>query len=75
MLSSERFMDSAPAAVYAALLDEEKYLCSTSTMYRVLRSEKAVRERRAQRRRPAYATPQLVADELMRYRPGTSLNC
>lgn len=60
-LSSARFMDSAPAAVYATLLDEEKYLCSTSTMYRILRAHQAVRERRAQRRRPVYSAPQLVA--------------
>ena len=27
-LNSERFADQSPCAVYAALLDEEKYLCS-----------------------------------------------
>jgi len=35
-LNSERFVDQSPRAVYAALLDEEKYLCSWRTMYRVM---------------------------------------
>ncbi|EQD67145.1 hypothetical protein B1A_07827, partial [mine drainage metagenome] len=33
-LHSERFMDMAPAEVYANLLDEGNYLASVSTMYR-----------------------------------------
>ena len=35
-LNSERFADSAPASVYATLLDEGRYLGSVRTMYRVL---------------------------------------
>jgi len=31
-LHQERFWDAAPASVYATLLDEGSYLCSTSTM-------------------------------------------
>ena len=38
-----------PAEVVATLLDEEVYLCSERTMYRVLASEVPVQERRAQR--------------------------
>ena len=53
-LHSERFMDKAPAEVYATLLDEEKYLCSTRTMYRILDAENEVKERRNQRRHPTY---------------------
>jgi putative transposase len=36
VLHEERFMDLAPAEVYATLLDENRYLCSISTMYRIL---------------------------------------
>ena len=60
-LSSKRFIDCAPAAVYSMLLEEDRYLCSVRTMYRVLGAEKAVRERRAQRRHPQYTPPQLLA--------------
>lgn len=43
MLHSERFVDLAPAEVHAILLDEGVYLCSTSTMYRLLRARGEVR--------------------------------
>jgi putative transposase len=36
-LHQERFWDAAPASVYATLLDEGRYLCSVSTLYRLLR--------------------------------------
>jgi len=35
-LHSERFVDQSPAEVQATLLEEQTYLCSTRTMYRVL---------------------------------------
>lgn len=60
-LDSDKFMDKAPAQVYAKLLEDGQYLCSTRTMYRVLADAQQVRERRAQRRHPAYVKPQLVA--------------
>ncbi len=60
-LRCERFVDMSPAAVYATLLDEERYLCSISTMYRILRSSDEVRERRNQLRHPQYAKPELLA--------------
>ncbi len=60
-LNSERFCDMAPAAVHATLLDEDVYLCSTRTMYRILADEGQVRERRDQLRHPAYAKPELLA--------------
>jgi putative transposase len=60
-LHSERFVDQAPAAVYAALLDEGTYLCSERTMYRLLEGAGEVRERRDQLRHPAYAKPELLA--------------
>jgi putative transposase len=61
VLCSERFVDRSPGEVVATLLDEEEYLCSERTMYRILESEKAVRERRDQLRRPMYEKPELVA--------------
>ncbi len=60
-LDSEPFADLAPAQVYASLLEDGEYLCSTRTMYRVLAEHDQVRERRAQRRHPEYTKPQLVA--------------
>ena len=60
-LRSERFCDQAPAQVVATLLDEERYLCSTRTMYRLLRTHGEVRERRDQLRHPSYARPELLA--------------
>ena len=61
VLHSERFVDQSPAEVHATLLEEETYLCSPRTMYRVLAAAHEVRERRAQARHPSYAAPELVA--------------
>jgi len=60
-LHAPRFVDLAPAQVYATLLDEGTYLCSERTMYRVLAVRAEVRERRAHRRHPTYAAPELLA--------------
>lgn len=61
VLDSERFADKAPAQVYATLLDEERYVCSIRSMYRILASADQVRERRDQRRHPTCVKPRLVA--------------
>ena len=61
VLHEERFVDQPPAQVYAALLDEERYLCSERTMYRILKAEGEVRERRNQLEHPPYAKPELLA--------------
>ncbi len=61
VLHDERFVDQAPASIYANLLDEGRYLCSVPTMYRVLRAEGEVRERRRQATHPATAKPELLA--------------
>jgi putative transposase len=61
LLRSERFVDLAPAEVYASLLDEGAYHCSIRTMYRILASENEVRERRNQLRHPVYQKPELLA--------------
>ena len=60
-LHSARFVDQSPAEVYATLLEEQTYLCSPRTMYRVLAEADEVRERRDQVRHPAYVKPELVA--------------
>jgi len=61
LLTSERFADDPPRQIWAALLDEGKYFCSVSTMYRILRAECGVRERRDQLRHPVYSKPELLA--------------
>ena len=61
MLHHERFVDQAPASIYANLLDEGRHLCSVPTMYRILRTEDEVRERRRQATHPATVKPELVA--------------
>ena len=60
-LHSERFLDQSPAEVHATLLEEQTYLGSVRTMYRVLAEADEVRERRDQARHPSYAKPELVA--------------
>lgn len=61
VLHEDRFVDKAPLEIYATLLDEGRYLCSVSTMYRILRSAHEVRERRDQLRHPQYEKPELLA--------------
>jgi len=61
LLHSPRFVDKAPAAVYATLLDEGTYHCSIRTMYRILHDVREVRERRNQLRHPKYKKPELLA--------------
>ncbi len=61
VLTSDRFVDLAPLQIYAQLLDEGSYLCSVSTMYRVLGEHTLVAERRRLARHPAKACPELVA--------------
>jgi transposase InsO family protein len=61
VLDSERFADKSPAQAWAVLLDEGCYLCSIRTMYRILKAEGQVRERRAQAAHPPRVRPELVA--------------
>lgn len=60
-LNSERFQDQSPREVYAALMDEDQYLCSWRSMYRILAENNEVRERRNQLRHPNYVRPELLA--------------
>jgi putative transposase len=60
-LREPRFVDRAPAEVYAALLDDGQYLCSERTRYRLLAANAEARGRRNQLRHPVYAAPELLA--------------
>lgn len=60
-LHEDRFADHSPREVYATLLDEETYLCSVSSMYRILDAQGEVKERRNQLRHPVYQSPELLA--------------
>ena len=62
VLNEARFCDKAPAEVYATLLDEGIYLCSERTMYRILKKNGQICERRRLLRHPAYVAPELMAD-------------
>jgi putative transposase len=61
VLHLPRFTDRAPAEVFATLLDEEVYLASERTMYRLLAQAQESGERRRQRTHPVYAKPELLA--------------
>jgi putative transposase len=61
VLNSDEFVDQPPLQVYATLLERGRYLCSVSTMYRILAEHQQVRERRRLARHPARAVPELLA--------------
>jgi hypothetical protein len=55
VLNNDEFCDEPPYEVYHQLFQQAIYLCWVSTMYRLLRRQRAVGERRKQR--PASITP------------------
>ena len=61
ILHADRFVDQAPREIYNTLLDEGNYLCSVSTIYRILGKHEEVRERRNQLSHPHYQKPELLA--------------
>src|SRR6202142_506803 len=61
LLRTPRFVDLAPAEIYATLLDEGVYFCSIRTLYRILHENGEVKERRQQLRHPVYKKPELLA--------------
>jgi putative transposase len=61
VLNSDRFVDTTPVEVFATLLDEGVYLASVASLYRVLRENRQVVERRRQARHPARKRPELIA--------------
>ena len=60
-MHEDRFIDLAPAQIYATLLDEKVYHCSERTMYRILAANHEVRERRNQLRHQNHPRPELLA--------------
>jgi putative transposase len=58
-LNHESFVDKSVAQVWATLLDEGAYLCSESTMYRILGEAGGARERRRQATHPSRTRPEL----------------
>lgn len=60
LLCSSRFVDVGVAEMYATLLDEGTYLCSESTMHRILR-EHGLSGQRRQRQPGRHHKPRLVA--------------
>lgn len=61
VLNSDEFVDKPPLQVYAILLEQGRYLCSVSTMYRVLAENAQVRERRRLASHPPRKVPELIA--------------
>ena len=60
VLCTERFCDVGVGEIYATLLDEGTYLCSPSTMHRVLR-ERGLAGQRRQRQAYNHPKPRVVA--------------
>lgn len=61
ILTSELYIDMSVKEVYYTLLDQGIRHCSISKMYAILRENKAVKERRDQRRHPKHEKPVLKA--------------
>jgi putative transposase len=61
VLRAPEHCDLAVAQVWARELDEGRYYCSISSMYRILRANGEVNERRSQATHPAKVKPELVA--------------
>lgn len=61
LLNSPAYADLAIPQVWARELDEGRYWCSISTMYRIARAGGQVRERRRQATHPPRVRPELVA--------------
>jgi len=61
LLSSPVYVDLAIPQVWARELDEGRYWCSMSTMYRIARAAGQVSERRRQATHPPRVRPELVA--------------
>jgi putative transposase len=62
LLASPTYADLAIPQVWARELDEGRYWCSMSTMYRIARADGQVRERRRTATHPPRVRPELVAN-------------
>ncbi len=61
LLNCEDFVDMAPRAIHAVLLEQGTYLCSPRTMYRLLAANNATRERRQGETKYRFERPELMA--------------
>jgi len=61
VLTEARFVDATPLQIYAQLLAEGRYLCSVSTMYRLLAANRMATDRRRLARHATRARPELIA--------------
>jgi putative transposase len=61
LMNSPQYAELPPAQIWARELDEGRYHCSVSTMYRILREHGQSGERRRQATHPAKSVPELVA--------------
>ena len=62
LINTHAYADLAIAQIWARELDEGRYLCSASTMYRIARGAGQSRERRRLATHPAKVKPELLAD-------------
>lgn len=60
-LTGKTYCNQPPAEMYYDLLNQDEYLCSISTMHRILRAERLQGERRQQRPAQSNAIPRLKA--------------
>ncbi len=61
VLTSAEFCNQPPVEVYHTLLERGEYLCSISTLHRILREHAENGERRDQRTAQHHAVPRLIA--------------
>jgi hypothetical protein len=62
LINSPAYADLSIGQIWARELDEGRYLCSASSMYRIARAAGQSRERRRQATHPAKVKPELLAD-------------
>ncbi len=62
LINTEGYAELSIAQIWARELDEGRYLCSPSTMYRIARDAGQSRERRRLATHPAKVKPELLAD-------------
>jgi len=63
LINSAGYADLAIGQIYTRELDEGRYLCSMSTMYRIAKGVGQSRERRRQATHPPKVKPELLADQ------------
>jgi len=62
VINTGDYADLAVGQIWARELDEGRYLCSMSSMYRIARDAGQTRERRRQATHPAKVKPELMAE-------------